>query len=350
MNASSARKLIAGDCGGRSARVLRALLQPASVAYSAVIRARNYLYDSHRLQTHKSPVPVISIGNITTGGTGKTPMVIWLCNYLHRRNARCAILTRGYKSGKGALSDEPAVLARACPYAPVVVEPDRVAGAARAVEQFDATVLVMDDGFQHRRLARELDIVTIDATCPFGCGRLLPAGLLREPAGSLSRADAVVITRSDQIEPEQLTTLEEQLAAINPNLAIARAVHKPTAVKTFSDAEIGLDRLRDKKILAFCGIANPQAFSRTLDSLGVETSALRTFPDHHRYSTKDLEGLYDRARRDDADILLTTSKDWVKTATPGLEKHKTILAYVDIRLELIAGEDKITRLIDGVLP
>jgi tetraacyldisaccharide 4'-kinase len=188
----------------------------AARGYSLVVRLRNFLYSKRRLKIHTADVPVISVGNITTGGTGKTPLVIWLCNTIYQKskikNQKCgvAILTRGYKTrgtrdegpfdfaqGRRGTTDELAILAESCPQAKVIVNPDRAAAARRAVG-FCAKVLVMDDGFQHRRLRRDLDIVTIDATCPFGYGRLLPAGLLREPVASLRRADAAVVTRCDQ--------------------------------------------------------------------------------------------------------------------------------------------------------
>jgi len=206
------RKLISGQSSGFGASILRLLLALAATGYSLVVRLRNFLYSNGMLRVHHVDAAVICVGNITTGGTGKTPLVVWLCNLitqnskLNTQNCKFAILTRGYKARtqeNADLKDEIAILAESCPEAQVIVNPDRVAGAAEAIEKHAAKVLIMDDGFQHRRLARNLDIAAIDATQPFGYGRMLPAGLLREPVSSLNRAGAVVITRCDQVTIER---------------------------------------------------------------------------------------------------------------------------------------------------
>ena len=197
------RRLISGQDIGFVAKVLRLFLSWAAIVYWLVIGVRNFLYSKGWLKTISVNAIVFSVGNITVGGTGKTPLVIWLCRFLAQKDFSCAILTRGYKAAFSIqrsnirvqdYKDELAMLAENCPQAKIVVNSDRVAGAIRAINEFEARILIMDDGFQHRRLARDLDIVMIDATQPFGYGRLLPAGLLREPISSLKRADVVVIT------------------------------------------------------------------------------------------------------------------------------------------------------------
>ena len=215
MNQEAFRKLVSGESSGLCAILLRFILGIAAHVYRVITWVRNFLYSKGWLKIHRADVPVISIGNITTGGTGKTPLVIRLCNFLRNSGSKCAILTRGYKADEN-YGDEPAVLAESCPGIQVVVNPDRVAGAAEAISKFGAKVLVMDDGFQHRRLVRELDIVAIDSTVPFGYGKLLPAGLLREPVDSLKRADAAVITRCDQVDEAELIQLEGKLKKVNP--------------------------------------------------------------------------------------------------------------------------------------
>ncbi|GAG77182.1 unnamed protein product, partial [marine sediment metagenome] len=289
LNQDDFRKLISGTSSGLGAALLRFLLAPAAAVYAVVIRLRNFLYSRGLLKIHQASAAVISIGNITTGGTGKTPLVVWLYNEITQnskskiQNYNCAILTRGYKTTQNSklktqnYIDEPVILAESCPQAPVIINPDRVAGAAKAVEEFGANVLIMDDGFQHRRLARDLDIVAIDATCPFGYGKILPAGLLREPIFSLKRADAVVITRCDQSTDAELARLEDKLRGINPDMIITKAIHAPVSVKypdhsvIAAEARIqknseradsnldngaGLEQLKGKKIFAFCGIGN----------------------------------------------------------------------------------------------
>jgi len=334
---------------GPAPKALRFALLAASGLYKAAVRLRNFLYDKALLKTHSVAVPVISVGNITVGGTGKTPLVIWLCNYLTSKGLKPAILTRGYKSRKNCLYDEPGILAKSCPQAKIIVNPDRLTAAARAVNDHAADICIMDDGFQHRRLARDVDIITIDATCPFGYGRLLPAGLLREPPASLSRANAVIITRTAQIPPHHLEELEKKLKLINPNLVIARAVHKPICAKAVKGRQITLQQLKDKKIFAFCGIGNPKAFEQTLRSLNLNLLTTRIYKDHHNYSSSDMTDIYEQARYLNADLILCTQKDWLKTALPEMPDDSILFAYLDIKLELVAQEDKITQLIDSIL-
>ena len=334
---------------------MRFFLRVASWFYSAVIGLRNFLYYKGWLKTYRANAAVISIGNITTGGTGKTPLVIWLCNWLRQKNIECAILTRGYKATKNLklktqnYQDEPAILSKSCPEAGVIVNPDRVAGAEKAVKKFGADVLIMDDGFQHRRLGRDLDIVAIDATRPFGYGKVFPAGLLREPVASLKRADAVVITRCDQSAETRLTQLEDKLRLANPDMVIARSIHTPICAKSLSRKEISIEELRDKRIFAFCGIGNPDAFLGTVKKLGINTVGSKIYNDHYHYTEDCLADIYEKARESGADLILTTQKDWTKTALPGSVKKDMLLAYLAIELKFISREDKLKRLIEDVL-
>jgi tetraacyldisaccharide 4'-kinase len=291
---------------------------------------------------------VICIGNVTTGGTGKTPLVIWLAGVMRKKGLACAILTRGYKTRKGRLSDEPAILTKSCPDAKVVVNPNRVAGAARAAQEFKSQVLVMDDGFQHRRLARDLDIVAVDATCPFGGGLMLPAGLLREPLGALKRAGAIVITRSDQATPVQVHLIEEKIGRINPKAVIGRAVHAPVVARMLKGKDMPVGELKGRRAYAFCGIGNPDGFFRTLEHIGVTLVGTRVYDDHWDYSVEDVRDIYRLAETSHAGIVLTTQKDWVKTALAASREcsQDVPLAYLDIRLEFTAGEDRILGLVD----
>lgn len=363
LNQGAHRKLISGRSIGLAAAILRLFLGIAACGYSAVIRLRNYLYDKSLLKNCKAGVPVISIGNITAGGTGKTPLVIWLYNFLHGKGFQCAVLTRGYKAHPQTRAtshepqtteiDEPAILTESCPQAKVIVNPDRVAGAAVAVNKFDAKLLIMDDGFQHRRLARDVDIVTIDGTCPFGYGKVLPAGLLREPIAALKRVDAVVVTRCDQISDAQLSQLEEKLQQVNPDMLIARSLHATVCAKSTGNKEISLEQLRGKKIFAFCGIGNPNAFLNTIKTLGVELVGSKTYNDHHHYTEACLADIYEQAGHLNADLILTTQKDWTKlvkqlndrTAGP----KDITFAYLVIELKFLAGEDKLRGLIEDAL-
>ncbi len=334
---------------GLPADTARGVLTMLSWPYSAIVRLRNHLYSNGLLASHRVGVPVICVGNLTTGGTGKTPLVIWFCRHMQKRQLRCAILTRGYKTQKGELSDEPALLAAQCGDMPVIVNPDRVAGAAVAMRDHAAEVLIMDDGFQHRRLARDLDVIAIDATLPFGYGRVLPAGLLREPVAGLKRAHAVVLTRCDQVPENTLSGIEEDIRAVNRNLVIARSIHTPIGVRTGQDAEVPLDEMRGMRVFAFCGIGNPQAFFRTVERLGSVLAGSRVFDDHHRYTPDDLREVHSQAREQQASLVLTTQKDWTKAVRSSMPEGDPPLAYLAIDLRITAGDEALTSLIDRVL-
>ncbi|MHC4337782.1 MAG: tetraacyldisaccharide 4'-kinase [Planctomycetota bacterium] len=358
MNQDGFRKLISGRSAGLFAAVLRLVLRAAARVYSSLVRIRNFLYTKGRLKTHRVDAIVISIGNITTGGTGKTPLVIWLydkitqSSELKTQNSKCAILTRGYKTKKGKLSGEPAVLAKSCPEAKVIINPDRVAGAAEAVSKWGAKVLIMDDGFQHRRLGRDLDIVTIDAMCPFGYGKVLPAGLLREPVDTLRRADAVVITRCDQVAEAKLDQLEEQLCLINPDISVARSIHAPVCAKSVGGKEFSIAELKDKDIFAFCGIGNPAGFFGTIGKYGFNLAGSRVYNDHHRYTGRDIVDIDEEVRYLGADLIMTTQKDWSKICNSNfsiLNSQDIPFIYLVIELKFIRAEDEIIQLIEKVV-
>ena len=330
------------------AELLRSFLWVAAQGYTAAIGLRNFLYSKRWLKIHITNVPVISIGNITVGGTGKTPLVIWMYRFLQSKNIPCAILTRGYKATR---TDEPVILAESCPQAKVIVNPDRVEAAAEAVNKFGAKVLIMDDGFQHRRLHRDLDIVTIDATCPFGYGKMLPAGLLREPISGLKRADAVVLTRTDQVDENQLNRIEERILKIRDHIIIARAIHRVVVAKLANGDEIRPDQLKGKKVFAFCGIGNPDSFTATIKSLKCEVVGSKTYNDHHSYRQEDVREIFELADKSDIDLILTTYKDWTKIDFLKIlySEDTKPTGYLEIELKFISGEDKITQLIQNAL-
>jgi tetraacyldisaccharide 4'-kinase len=313
------------------------------------------MYTRGWFKTRRVNALVISVGNITTGGTGKTPLVNWLYNKtvqspkLRSHNFRCAILTRGYKTRKGMLSDEPRILAKNCPEAKVIVNPDRAAAANEAVNQWNANIIIMDDGFQHRRLYRDLDIVTIDATCPFGYGRVLPAGLLREPVTALRRADLVVITRCDKVADAELCNLEEQLHLINPSMSVTRSVHAPVCAQSFGRKEIGLEEIKGKNVFVFCGIGNPDAFLSTIRNLGFNLVGSKVYNDHHCYTNDDVADIHEEARYLSADLIMTTQKDWGKVFESDfavLNSQDIPFTCLTVELRIVAGEDQITQLIE----
>lgn len=349
MNQDTYRRIVSGHIHRWWVPALKGMLYWLSLVYSLGIRIRNIGYNIKFLRSYSASVPIISVGNITAGGTGKTPLVIWLCKYLHHQGIKSAILTRGYKTRPGAITDEPALLARACADATVVVNPDRVAGAKKAIYHQSSKVLVMDDGFQHRRLKRDIDIIVMDATCPFGYDRILPAGLLREPKTSLARASAVVITRADLIDPSKLREVEAEIKRYTPNIPIAKTIHKITGAVGANKQKIGLDELRDKPVFAFCGIGNPDAFFESLQSHSMKLVGTQVFDDHHIYSIDDMETMASQAKNCGAEIILCTQKDWVKSAMllPA-DKEGPISGYIAMELDFIEGRDTICALIDTV--
>jgi len=361
MNQVKFKKLVSGQSQGVIAAKLRALLNIAAIFYRLVIALCNRMFDSEIFKSWavtpaglvtsdraQAAVPVISVGNITVGGTGKTPLVIWLCDFLRAKDIKCVILTRGYKAVKGE-NDEPATLVRNCPDAALVINPDRLAGAIEAVKRHWAQVMIMDDGFQHRRLHRDIDIVTIDATLPFGYGRILPAGLLREPVSSLKRAHAAILTRCDLVPKDDLIKLEETIKGIKPDMVIGRTIHSPVCAKGAGNKEIPLEKLRAKKVLAFCGIANPDAFLELLGRLGVNLVNLKIYNDHHAYTAGDVNDICRDAENLEADLILTTEKDYDKITLPPDSRANGILAYLAVELRFIEGQDRIRQLIERSL-
>jgi tetraacyldisaccharide 4'-kinase len=263
---------------------------------------------------------------------------------LAEKSLKCVILTRGYLAGQEKLTDEPAILTKCCPASKIVVNPDRVA-AAKALRDSDVDVIILDDGFQHRRLRRDIDIITIDATCPFGYGRMLPAGLLREPPQAIERADAVVITRCERLSQESQKLLEERIRKISPDIVTAKAIHKNCTPRTIKDRIVDIDHIKGKNAFAFCGIGNPDAFLANIGEIGIELVGWRIFNDHHNYSEQDIKDIYEKAGSLKTDIILTTRKDWVKIALLAEKYSDIIWAYLPVKLEFLEGYDRIAVLI-----
>lgn len=321
------------------------LLRAPALIYGAVVVARRAAYDSGIAPATRLAVPVVSIGNLTAGGTGKTPAAVWLVRELARRGRKPGLLSRGYGAASGAENDEARLLARLVPDVPHVQDPRRARGGAALVAR-GVESIVLDDGFQHRRLARDLDLVLVDATRPWGlpgvggaepvCA-LLPRGLLREPRSSLARADAIVVTRSDQVAPGELEALERELLHFAAGRPLARAVHAPRALV---DAD---GRERDPRVLAgveidvVSALGNPQALERTLGSLGALVREHRVFPDHHHYGRADLAGL------GSARPLVTSGKDAVKLAPLGIAH-----SWLDVEFRITSGAAPLAALLDAL--
>lgn len=308
---SNYESLIRGDSSGPAARLGRSLLWLGQAPYAGVIRLRNLAYDVGWFKSVRVPVPVVCIGNLTTGGTGKTPTVEWVANVLREDGRRPAILSRGYGVDVGP-NDEALMLEEDLPDVPHLQGRDRVACAMTAIQELESDVLVLDDGFQHRRLNRDLDFVTIDAVRPPHRDFLLPRGTLREPISALRRAHGIVLTRCDQATPEAIAELRRILARIVPAVPIAETIHAPMGLQAGDEPE-ALETLRGRPVAIFSGIARPQAFERTVRDLGAQIVAARVFPDHHPYTRADVDELSKWLSALPADVFgLTTRKDWVK--------------------------------------
>ena len=267
-------------------------------------------------------MPVVSVGNLTVGGTGKTPCVEYLARRFREWDVRVAILSRGYGVEHGP-NDEALVLEENLPDVPHLQGRDRAALAATAVEELESEVLILDDGFQHRRLGRDFDMVLVDATNPWGFGRLLPRGLLREPISSLRRADAILITRSDQAPDKEVAAIMSRIRRECPESPIVATSHRPLGWLRHGHGEAPAELLRGRPVAAFCGLGNPDAFRRSLTAIGCDVRDFRTFPDHHPYSCSDIDELRRWADSMPAETALaTTQKDLVKLRTAMIGTHE----------------------------
>ena len=372
MDEAALHELLSGCRHDVGAKLLRGGLHLASWGYGSAMSLRNMAYDREWLRTARVDVPVISLGNITTGGTGKTPLAAWLANWLTDAGRTPGLLSRGYRSLDDAVSttgredsvgnDEKLVLDRLCPGVPHLQQRDRVSSARRLVSEYGCNTLILDDGFQHRRLHRDLDLVLIDALQPWGYGHLLPRGLLREPLSALRRADLVLLTRADQISPEQRGLLFDQLARVRGTNECVEIAFAPRRLIGLHGEVLPLETVRGRTAFAFCGIGNPQGFVRTVSSLekgpgrsvslspqarssesvgneerrdAVLTNRMRVFADHHHYTDRDLDAVADSARQAGVEIVLTTLKDFVKLRPEAW--HGPPLYAVEVGVEFLSG-------------
>jgi len=348
------RRLSASGPRGAGEHLLYVVLLPFSWMFGLLACLRRYLYRLGVLSVYRAPVPVVSVGNLSVGGTGKTPMVDYVVKLLLARNRRVGVVSRGYgggdfgavgvvSAGDGPLlspeicGDEPYLLARRNPTAIVLVAPRRADGIRMAVERFGADVIVLDDGFQHLAVARDLDIVLLDASRPFGNGRLLPAGLLREPPSSLRRAGLVVLTRSDGSEDVDVAL----------DVPLLRCRHRLAEEAVALDgARMPLADLGGRRLVAFAGIADPGGFFSELADRGLHPFQRVALPDHVTYDRQTLELL--RAAAISADFLVTTEKDGVKLTADQLP---VTCCQIPMTLEFFAeGSLLLQRALGAVIP
>ena len=331
---------------------VRWLLWPLEMLYRAALRVRAAAYDRGWLPRRRLPAKVISVGNLTVGGTGKTPMVIALAGWLAGRGLRVAVLTRGYGrrqhaplviNGRGEvekyrselMGDEPILLARRLPEVTIGIGADRYA-LAQQILALEAPrppdVFLLDDGFQHRRLERDLDVVLLDATDPFGGGAVLPAGALREPREALARADLLVVTRAEDNGGE--AALLDELRRLNPRAPVFRATTKFVgAFDAATHRPANLFALKQQPALAFCGVGNPEAFVADLRRWEFNVAGAVAFPDHYRYGVDDFKRIVPQADRAGARVLLTTEKDMVNLTVVPPSLPPTFYCRIELALE-----------------
>ncbi|MDE0481969.1 MAG: tetraacyldisaccharide 4'-kinase [Candidatus Poribacteria bacterium] len=336
--------------------ILRPPLMPLSWLYGAVIWIRNYCFTSRIFKQKRLPCTVISVGNIVAGGTGKTPAVAAIAKQLQNQGFQVAILLRGYKrrsseeitvvsDGENRLcsreesGDEADMLARQLSDIPIIVGKQRYLTGKAALDRFKSDVIILDDGFQHRQLARDVDILIIDTTQPYGTGALLPIGTLREPVSALQRADIIILTRTDAVDIN-IVDLKAELNQLAPNTPILESVHQPASLywlnQTDEHSIMPIENLTGKRLLAVCGIGNPDAFVATLEKYNPEAVGLLAFPDHHVYTESDLQQIQHQMQQHEAEWVITTQKDEQKFTSLFTELPLVVLA---IELVITDGED-----------
>lgn len=370
------KRIISGKAKGPVSAAARGGLTILSKLYEAGVTQRNKKFDAQTGVSHAS-VPVISVGNITAGGTGKTPMVRYICHMLEEHGCKPAVLSRGYKaanneqslivSRQGLLEVSPAVsgdeaylLAKNLGRTSVVIGRHRSESATVATEQLGSDVLVLDDGFQHRQLYRDLDIVLIDAANPFGYGHVLPRGLLREPLEGLKRAHSIVLTKTDQVPKDILFGVKQQLMTYAPHIPVFETIHKPLGVVSLGQWAQGepltaqideANRMsaRSHRLLAISGIGRPESFKATLEQIGLAPQASLDFGDHHEYSEDDVIQMYAKSFELGLTAIITTEKDAVKlNELSALKDLKLPVFVVPIGIEFTAREDEFQALVSTV--
>jgi tetraacyldisaccharide 4'-kinase len=331
-----------GNPSNNKEKALAALLWPAATAYGVGAFSRLMAYNTGLLRRSRLAVPVISVGNITVGGTGKTPVTIDLARRLHIAGHKVGILSRGYKrksnekriivsNGENLLTssfecgDEPYMMAQALPRCVVIAGANRAENAQIAMNKFGCTALILDDGFQHFGIMRGEDVALIDYNDELENDHLLPAGRLREPLAGLVRANWVVVTKvPEQTDQEKLDRIRAMIGKQAPDAQITSCRIKPAAVQAYgSDVQMPADTLEGAKVFAFCGIARPEPFFASLRALGADIVGQSVFGDHHWFTPREIDDLRNAMEERDAEMLITTEKDAVRVI-PELLQNVTL--------------------------
>ena len=333
------------------------MLTLLSYIYWIAWSIRKKLYGTGILKVKRLPCPVISVGNITTGGTGKTPVVIALAQLLQNKTGHAAILTRGYKrrskdpiivvsdshkilSTPRDSGDEPYLIASSLKKVPVIVGAYRYRTGRYAINNFGAKLFILDDGYQHIKLYRDIDILLIDASNPIGNGKLLPKGILREPLSEISRADCIIISRANEGDREYVTGLVRKY---NKNSPVFYGSYKAKCLIDSNGNMYGLNQITGKTIFLFSGIGNPSSFRKSIEDIGGRVQGEIIFPDHYWYKEKDMHRIFEEAKRISADTILTTEKDIVRiigTNTFNKAEDNIVILALQVEMELSEGFEK----------
>jgi tetraacyldisaccharide 4'-kinase len=359
-------EVISGERRDFKATLLRGLLFGSSKLFQVGVKMRRWLYNARIFRDTTLGVQVIAIGNLTFGGTGKTPVVEKFARELRDAGRNVAILSRGYRSkpppfhrwlldkilfredqtpprvvsdGKSLLldsemsGDEPYMLASNLKDVVVLVDKDRVKSGRYAIEKFGCDTLLLDDGFQYWELrGRRHDVVLVDRQQPFGNEHLIPRGSLREPPSHLARAHTIFITKSDG----QTADLRQRIGKLNPNAAIIECVHHPLYLQdVFTGEQIGLDFLRGRTVASLSGIAQPESFEQSLVRLGAELVFSRRFADHHRFTQQEVLNVINRGKKRQADTIITTQKDAVRF--PKLDRRDLPIYFMRVEIQIVSG-------------
>ncbi len=327
---------------GPTALVVKGVLRVLSWFYAAGIRIVDWSYASGMRKTHKMDVPVISVGNITLGGTGKTPMSIYLAEHFLSCARKPAVLTRGY--GR----DECRMIKDELADVPVIVGQDRVRSARRALRE-GSDVLILDDGFQHRRVARDVNVLLLDGTSPFGNGCLFPRGILREPVSSVRRADIFVITKADRADEASLAKVRDRLESIAPGRRVILSRHKPTFLTDVTGSAYPVESLKGKKVCLASGIVDPDYFASLVEAAGAAVVLRFDHTDHYAYGQNDINRISAGCAEKDAEMIIVTKKDYVKIKKLDLSGIEDKLFILNVVMDIVSGKEDLVSGLDSVL-
>lgn len=333
---------------GKVASAAKFSLFLLSVIYFCAIKVILFIYRIKALRSYRPRCKVISVGNITLGGTGKTPLVTAIARRLKDSGKRPAILIRGYKgNAEFGTSDEAELLRRHLPDIPILVGRDRIRTAKEAVGSYGVDIILLDDGFQHWRLDRDMDIVTLDIRNPFGNGKLIPRGILREPLSSLKRAGIFIFTKAgydgDSVAKAQV--LKNRIGAMNKNALIFTSSYIPTLLRDIiEERPIPISEMDGKPVALICAIADPESFEETVKSLGARVALRSYFLDHHKYTAGDMETIFNECKDKDIETIITTEKDVPKLAnlvrSPRSTVHSRRVKFLTLGIEIKIDEEE----------